>query len=184
MPAPRELDVPKTLPRQGVRDAIVRALREAVRLATAAMEEPSAVVTLVEGVFAWHSEQDRRDYLLHAVGTGHSEFHPQYTAVGATPKQLALFALSRSEHLEFGTLGLEAAKMVAFNVTDDVIRASASGVALPVQMAVVTPNGLSMLQPDELRGLEDTVAAWREHQREFLGRSAEAPAKRDTGLRP
>ena len=180
----RELDVPNGLPRQAVRDAIVRALREAVRRATASMDEPSAVVTSVEGVFGWYSEQDRRDYLLHAVGTGHAEFHPDYTAVGATPKQLALFALSRSEYLEFGTLPLEAAKMVAFNATDDVIRASASGLALPVQMAVVTRAGLSVLKPDELRGLEDTVAAFREHQRDFLIRSEQPAAKRDTGLRP
>ena len=137
-------------------------------------------------MFGWYSEHDRRDYLLQAVSSGHAELHPQYTAVGGiTPKQLALFAFSRSEHLEYGTLPLEAAKMVAFNVADDVIRASASGVALPVQMAVVTAAGSSVLKPKELRGLEDTVAAFREHQQEFLGRSEAKPrAKRDTGLRP
>lgn len=182
----RELDVPNGLRREALREAIVRALRQAVRRATASMDEPSAVVTSVEGVFGWYSEHDRRDYLLQAVGSGHAELHPQYTAVGGiTPKQLALFAFSRSEHLEYGTLPLEAAKMVAFNVADDVIRASASGVALPVQMAVVTAAGSSVLKPKELRGLEDTVAAFREHQQEFLGRSEAKPrAKRDTGLRP
>jgi hypothetical protein len=84
----RDLDVPKGLPRQDVRSAIVRALREAVRRATAAMEDPSAVATYVDGVFGWYSVNDRRDYLLHAAGTGHAESHPDYTAVGATPKEL------------------------------------------------------------------------------------------------
>ncbi len=150
------------------------------------MDEPSAVAASADGVFAWYSEDDRRDYLLNVVGSGHAELHPRHTAVGGTmPRQLALLALSRSEHLEYMTLPLEAAKMVAFNVADDVMRASASGVALPVQIAVVTAAWSNVLKPRDLRGLEDTVAAFREHQREFLGRPETKPrGKRDTGLRP
>jgi hypothetical protein len=149
------------------------------------MDDPSPAAMSAEGVFAWYCEEDRRDYLIHAVSSGHAEFDPQYTAVGGrAPRELAQFALSRSEHLELKTLPLEAAKMLAFNVADDVIRASASGVALPVQMAVVSSGGAKVIKDDELRALEDTVAAFREHQREFLVRPKRARPRRDTGLRP
>jgi hypothetical protein len=149
------------------------------------VKEPSPAATTVAGLFAWYSETDGRDFLLRAHGDGQRELHAKYTAIGAEPRRLALFALNSSEHLEYATLPLEAAKMVAFNIADQVIRDSSSGVGLPVQIAEVTRDGIGIVQADELRALEDTVAAFRERQRDFLVRRDDASGpSRDTGLRP
>lgn len=51
----RELDAPAGLPRYPTRDAIVRALREAVRRATDSMDSPSPAASSVDGLFAWYS---------------------------------------------------------------------------------------------------------------------------------
>ncbi len=174
----RELDLPAGLPRQPTRDAIVKALRDAVRQATASMDDPPAAASLVDGLFAWYSKQDQREYLLRALGTGYAEFAPRHTAVGG-PRDLARFAFSSSEHLDYATLPLEAGKMVALNIAENAIRASSSGVALPVQLGVVAATGLSIVDDAELRALEDTVAAFRENQRNFLIRT-----DRDEGAQP
>lgn len=180
----RDLDLPSGLPRQPTKEALVAALREAARRATQAVEDPTEGATRADGVFAWYSKEDRHHYALRVLSTGHGEFARRYTAIGG-PRQLAQFALSRSEYLEYATLPLEAAKMLAFNAADDVIRASSAGVGPPVQIAVVTPTETSIIQPQELRGLEDTLAAFREHQRDFLIRPDEKRGtKQDTGIRP
>ena len=181
----RDLSLPRNPEWREARAALARALPEASRRATAAMKDPDPVAMSAEGLFAWYSETDGRDFLLKVFSSGHAEFEPQYGAVAAPgPRQLAEFALSRSEHLELQTLPLEAAKMLAFNVADDVIRATASGVSLPLQIASVTRDGAAVAGKDELRGLEDTVAAFREHQGDFLRRDRRRAARRDTGLRP
>jgi 20S proteasome alpha/beta subunit len=180
----QDFDLPGNLPRQRTKEAVVTALREATRRATQAIEDPTEAATTAAGLFAWYSKADRHHYLLRALGNGHGEFALRYTAIGG-PGQLARFALSRSEHLGYATLPLEAAKMIAFNVADDVIRASSAGVGPPVQMAVVTATGASVVQASDLRGLEDTVATFRELQRDFLGLpDTTHPPKRDTGIRP
>lgn len=97
---------------------------------------------------------------------------------------VALFALSQSEFLEYETLPLEASKMMLVNIADAVIRSTASGVGPPVQVAVVTSSQATTLDPVELRGLEDSVAAFREHQRNFLVDAEPPGTGMDTGLRP
>lgn len=75
--------------------------------------------------------------------------------------------------------------MVALDIAENVIRAASSGVALPVQLGVVAAAGLSIIDDAELRALEDTVAAFRENQRNFLVRTEpDESAAPDTGLRP
>jgi 20S proteasome alpha/beta subunit len=182
----RELDVPASLPRYPTRDAIAKALPEAVRRATQRVEDPTAMSTMVEGMFAWHSAHDGRDFLLKALGDGQAVFEPRYTAIGSpSPRNLARFSLGCLEHLDFATLPLEAGKMVALSVAEDTIRATPYGVGLPVQMAVVAAAGYSVIDETELRGLEDTLAAFRENQRNFLVRPGpEEGAGPDTGLRP
>jgi proteasome beta subunit len=179
----RDLARPAHPSRDAGREAIVHALVAARERATASLENPTPASSDFQGLFAWYSEREGRTFLLRALSTGYAEFARRYAAVGG-PSGFARFALSTSEYLEFETLSLEAAKMVAFNVADDVIRASASGVSPPVQLAVVHAGGEAVVAELERRGLEDTVAAFREHQRDFLVRGEEALAERDTGLRP
>jgi 20S proteasome alpha/beta subunit len=169
--------------RQEARDAIVEAVVAARTRATSAIEAPSPAAEAVDGVFAWYSAADERTYLLRVLWSGHAEFARQYTAVGG-PSQLAQFALSRSEHLVYATLPVEAAKMIVFNAADDVIRAAASGVAPPVQIAVVTASEATVMSTVEVRALEDTLAAFREHQAAFLVREEPPGPPGDTGVRP
>jgi 20S proteasome alpha/beta subunit len=178
-----DLPVARNPGRLEARDATVRALRDARTAATKGTDEPTEVALGVDGLFGWFSAQDRRSYLLRVHGAGNAEFARSYTAVGSVG-EMARFALSRMEFLGYNDLPLEAAKMVAFGVADDVIRAAASGVGAPVQLAVANVTGSSVLGRVDLRAVEDTVAAFRDYQREYLVRDQQIKAEPDTGVRP
>src|SRR4051794_6436660 len=117
-----------------MREAIVRGVSQTRSRVAAESDNPESIA--VEGVFAWHSERDG-PHLLRVPWGGPAEFHPQFTAIGS-PRTIALFALNRLSHMGYGTIPLEAAKMLALNVADEVIASESAGVALPVQMAIVT----------------------------------------------
>jgi hypothetical protein len=136
----------------------------------------------IEALFAWHY-RDGTHLLRVPWGGGPAEFATQFTAIGG-PRGRALFALSRASYMEYATVPLEGAKMLALNAADDVIRAESAGVGLPVQMAVAGPAGAALLSAGDVRALEDTVAAFREYQRDYLVRQEDAAPKRDTGVRP
>lgn len=180
------LDVEACPPREVGRDAIVAALKHAIQTTAAQLDDPSPAATAAGGVFAWFSRSERRTYLLRVQNSGASEFRPNYTAVGAaTPQSLAHFALSRSEHLEYSSLPLGAAEMVAFSAADDVIRGSAAGfVGGGVQIAVVSHEDSRIRSKLEVRALEDTLGAFRTHQRDYLVRDDESGPVSDTGVRP
>lgn len=177
------LPLPEQPGRREVRDAIVEAVGAARASVTAALDDPSPTASAIEGLFGWYNDQDQRTYLLRVPRAGPSEFHPHYTAVGG-PRDLARFALSRSEHLEYETLPLGAVKMVAYEVASDVIRASTASVGGPVQIASVTRLGAKLARGIELRGIADTVAAFHERQRDYIARDEPAAAETDTGVRP
>lgn len=179
------LDLTPQPSRMEARDAIAGALVAAARQATAAMAEPSPAARTIHGIFAWHSRAEGETFLLRVLESGFAEPAGKYTAVG-TPdaKALGQFALSQSEHLGYASLGLDAARMVAFNVVDDVIRASARSVGHPVQLAEVTAARHEVLSTAETQGVADTLAAFREHQRDFLARDEIATDEGDTGIRP
>lgn len=149
-----ELDLPLRPSRKQGRDAVATALRTAVRQATAAIEQPTRTARTVHGIFAWHSDAEGETFLLRVLENGAAEPAQKYSAVG-TPGavELARFALSQSEHLGYGALRLEAATMVAFKVADDVIRASATNVGHPVQLATVTPTRHEVMAPADVQGV-------------------------------
>jgi 20S proteasome alpha/beta subunit len=140
--------------RKEARDAIASAVRTAVRQVTATVDQPSLAARTVHGIFAWHSRGERESFLLRVLENGYL------------------------------TLRLTAAKMLAFKVADDVIRASARSVGHPVQLAIVTEAQHHVLSAKESQAAGDTLAAFREHQREFLAREETPPPERDTGIRP
>jgi hypothetical protein len=169
--------------REAGREAVIHAVTEAIQAATGQMIGPLPAALQVEGIFAWYSATERRTFLTRVLGNGYCEFHPSYVAIGG-PHVLARFALSRTAFLEYGTLPLEAAKMVIFDAADETIRAASTGVGLPVQMAVSTAEKSELLSAMDVRGQEDTVAAFREYQRDYLVRDEERASEQDTGLRP
>lgn len=166
---------------QEARAAITGAVTSALRAADPAAS--TAPRLELGALFAWYSADEQRTFLLRVLGDGYAEFDGQYAAIGG-PSRIAQFALRETEHLEYAALPLEPAQMIATKIIDDVIRASSSGVAHPVQVATVTANHAAILAPIDVRGLEDSVAAFRERQREFLVGEEPRDTGRDTGLRP
>ncbi|MEA2139342.1 MAG: hypothetical protein QOG56_2492 [Solirubrobacteraceae bacterium] len=183
--AMRSLSVRECPTREEGRDAVQAALTEAIRVTTSRMNDPSPAATAAGGVFAWYSAPEQRTFLLRVQHSGHAEFRPNFTMVGpALPQMLAHFALSRSEYLDYGSLPLQTAEMVAFGAADDVIREVASGLDRPVQVAVVREAGAHVRSSLEVRALEDTLGAFRAHQRDYLVRDEDSPSGPDTGVRP
>lgn len=155
------------LPVNPSREEAKAAIREAmmtVRANLAAGEEEPAPF---EALFAWYDAKDGRHYLLRCWGNGRVEFEPRYSSIGGVAA-FGRFAFSRHEFLELDSLPIEVTKMVAHMVAEDVVRASAAGVDLPIQLAVVNEGEAQILRPAEVQAIGDTVGAFREAQRELL----------------
>lgn len=139
------------------------------------------------GLFTWYSRDERRHHLLRAMSDGVVELQEQgYGAVGSSEElaRFAFFGFSSSGFLEYETLPLEAAKMLAHTVTDDAITASARGVHGPVQLAVVTGSDAHILEESALKPVQDTAAAFKMHQADFLKRAEGQPDNVTSGLVP
>lgn len=136
---------------------------------------------LFKGLFAWHAADDGKHYLLQARSDGAVELQEQgYSAVGSSSSselaRFAFFGFSSSGFLEYDTLPLEAAKMLVHTITDDAVNASAQGVDRPIQMAVATATEAGVLEEADLKPVQDTAAAFKMHQADFLKRT-EKPAE-------
>jgi hypothetical protein len=163
------------------RDSGRQAIRDAIRAAAEDLEEADGRLAggHFRGLFAWYSKDERKHHLLLARSDGTLEFIGQaYSAVGSSEDlaQFAFFRFSSSGFLEYETLPAEAAKMLVHTVTDDAINVSAQGVDGPVQLAVVTAAGAGVLEAADLKPVQDTAAAFKMHQADFLKR-AETPAE-------
>lgn len=154
--------------RNGIKQAMIEA-SEDLRVP----DSDDAAIDQFEGLFAWHSASEKRSYLLRARSDGVLEFERQYGAVGSSRRlaEFGFFALNRSEYLDYASLPLETAMMLAHMAADDAIRASAQGVDGPTQLAVVTASEAAILEEDELRPIRDTASAFRMHQADFLVRT-------------
>ena len=134
-----------------------------------------------QGLFAWYSKDESRYHLLQARSDGTVEFKEEgYGAVGSSWDfaQFAFFGFGSAGFLEYETLPSEATKMLVHTITDDAINASAQGVDGPVQLAVVTATGAGVLLAAELKPVQDTAAAFKMHQADFLKRAESAPRLR------
>jgi hypothetical protein len=159
-----------TADREQVRTEIKRAM-----LATAQQVDPEAGKgeAWFEGLFGWHSRREGRGFLLRARPDGHTEFEPNYAAVGSSRQlgEFGFFGFSRAEFLDYRTLPLETSKMLTMMVAEDAVKASAQGVSLPIQLAVASTDATSALGAEELEAVTDTVTAYRMHQLDFLKRT-------------
>lgn len=173
------------------RDAGRQAVREAMLTAAREMMGPDGHIAggPFKGLFAWYSREESKHHLLWARSDGTVELKDQgYGAVGSPSSedlaQFAFFGFSSSGFLDYETLPLEAAKMLVHTVTDDAIAASAQGVDGPVQLAVVTANGARVLDAADLKPVQDTAAAFKMHQADFLKRTERQPVEGASGLVP
>lgn len=166
--------------------------RDGVRLTMAAavedLKDPNGNPTIGRfgGLFAWHADDDDRNYLLKAYNDGSVEFMQEYGSVGSSSElaRFAFFGFNSSGFLDYETLPLEAAKMLAYKVTDDAVLASAGPVDGPIQLAVATASESLVLEEKDLQPVRDTAATFRMHQADFLKRTEEPPEQGVSGLLP
>jgi 20S proteasome alpha/beta subunit len=149
------------------REVMKSAIRTAMLSTTAKLTSGTGRPRLFEGLFAWYDATDDRHYLLWARQDGHVEFERPFGAIGSGAV-LGRFGFARSEFLEFGALSLELTKMVTHMVAEEAVKASPKGVALPIQIATAFHGETHVLRPGEVSAIEDTVAFFRESQRELL----------------
>jgi len=171
------------------RDAGRQAVRDVMAAAVEDMKDTngSLVGGPFAGLFAWHADDDGRNYLLKAQSAGTVEFMQEYGSVGSSAElaRFAFFGFNSSGFLEYETLPLEAAKMLAHKVTDDAVLASAGPVDGPIQLAVATGAESVVLEDKDLQPVRDTASAFRMHQADFLIRVEEpAGEAKVTGLLP
>jgi 20S proteasome alpha/beta subunit len=166
--------------REEAKAAIQDALLTTAGKLTVGSEQPPSF----EALFAWYDATDERHYLLHGLRDGRVEFEHRYGSIGVA-SSLGRFGFARSEFLELETLPLELTKMMAHMVAEDVVRASAKGVDLPIQLAVVSHGETHVLRGAEAEAVSDAVGAFREAQRELLV-TAEPPREGAPrkGIRP
>lgn len=173
------------------RDSGRKGAREVMLAAAKDMNGPDGRLAggLFKGLFAWYSKEEGRHHLLQARSDGTVELQAQrYSAIGSpSSKELAQFAFFRfgsSDFLEYATLPLEAAKMLVHMVTDDAVKASAQGVDGPIQLAVVSAAGARVLDAGDLKPVQDTAAAFKMHQADFLKRTVGRTGEVASGLVP
>ncbi|HVW46248.1 MAG TPA: hypothetical protein VHA76_04280 [Solirubrobacterales bacterium] len=166
------------------REVTKSTIREAMLATAGDLRTGTGQAPRFEGLFAWYDAASGRHYLLWARQDGHVEFERPFGAIGSG-SVLGRFGFARSEFLEFGTLSLELTKMVTHMVAEEAVKASPKGVDLPIQIATASHGETHVLRRSEVSAIEDTVAFFRESQRELLLTSDAPPAEGGIGgLRP
>lgn len=100
-------------------------------------------------------------------------------------------AMASVVHYDLRNRNLAEAQVIAWRALDGCIEAAAWGIGKPILICSVTPNGVQLLNPDELKSVEDSVNAWKAAELEALGAlglggvaaGEDEPAK-DEGLEP
>lgn len=164
------------------RDAGRQAIQEVMLSAADDMKRPdgSLIGGDFGGLFGWYAEEEEAHYLLRATSNGVVELQEQgYGAVGSRSSaelaRYAFFGFGSSAFFEYETLPLETAKMLVHTITDDAVNASAGGVDGPIQLAVASPAECAVLEDKDLQPVQDTAAAFKMHQADFLKRKEEPP---------
>jgi 20S proteasome alpha/beta subunit len=114
-------------------------------------------------------------WLLEVGSGGGHEFHERFAATGSVGP-FAHLALVSVRHYDIVNQSVEAAQAVAFRAIENACAASASGVNLPVQMAVVTGEGAHVVDDRELTTIEDLVNILKEREVDMLGELAPVAA--------
>ncbi len=104
---------------------------------------------------------------------GPSQFHDPFAATGSG-HALAHAALMSVAHFDVGQQSLEGAKAIAYRAIESTCTSSAYGVGMPVQIAVVTENGIEEFSDGEEghTELKELVDLWKAKEVETLGELA------------
>jgi 20S proteasome alpha/beta subunit len=105
--------------------------------------------------------------------TGAAQFHSVFAATGSG-HPVAHAALMNVAHFDVATQSLEATKAIAYRAIETTCASSAWAVGLPVQVAIVTPEGVQGLTEGALEHteLKELVDLWKAKEVETLGELA------------
>jgi 20S proteasome alpha/beta subunit len=119
-------------------------------------------------LFCWCDADGPRILSVPRTGGDH-QFHSSHAAIGSGDI-FAELAVRSLLHIGSPELTVEQAKMVAYKAVADAIEVAAVYLGPPIQMYVVTPDGVHEVPEDEIEGgLADAVGLWGARQREVLG---------------
>jgi hypothetical protein len=111
------------------------------------------------------------------------QFHdnPPFASAGSG-HAFAHLAVSSVLHFDVANQDLERAKAIAYRAIENVCLASAFGVGLPVQLGVVTDEGIKQLDDTELDELKELVNLWKAQEVETLGKLAPGGGAEGAGV--
>jgi hypothetical protein len=115
-----------------------------------------------DGQMNWHTTHN-----FHAIGSG-----GEFASVAHALMQ---------HYLSEGPLSLSIGMQLAYRTIETACEVSASGVGLPVQIAVVDDRGPRLLGSEEIDELKTLVDGWKQLERETLLRETQRPASGEIG---
>lgn len=92
-----------------------------------------------------------------------------FTAVGSGA-QLAVHAYRGWRHYKLNDLGAQQAEILAYRIVVSVTDTAAYGVGGDVSLAVITKSGAHLLSKDEVKAVNDAMAAWLQEEVELVAR--------------
>jgi proteasome beta subunit len=120
------------------------------------------------GIFCGWSKEG--PWIFEIDPSGPSQFHDPIASTGSG-HALAHTALVSVAHFDVGKQPLEGVKAIAYRAIESTCASSAYGVGMPVQMAVVTKDGVELLDDgmEKHTELKDFVDLWKSKEVESLG---------------
>lgn len=150
---------------RGVLSAVQRALQRA------AVQEvnqgvPGAQLPTVSPLFAGFT--DGRPWILEVAAGGEDTLYDDYYAVGSGGP-FAQAAMVSVAHHDVRNRNLDEALAIVWRAIDGCIQTSAFGLGHPISLCTVTSEGVRLLSREHVRGVEDSVNAWKAAERDALG---------------
>lgn len=159
----------KKLPRQTLATEIHRLVNPIQKAAqTSFVEAPGTEMDVWGGLFCGLASDG--PYLMEIDLNGGWQFHdqPPFASTGSG-HAFAHLAISSVIHHDVVNQPLVIAQLLAYRTIENVCLASAFGVHLPVQMAVLTRDGITMSSKEVIEELNETVNLWKIQEKETLG---------------
>jgi proteasome beta subunit len=145
-------------------------------------------IPTVAPLFAGYT--DGRPWILEVTAGGEDTLYDDFYAVGSggTFAKQAMMAVA---HYDLHSRSLAEAQVIVWRAIDGCIATSAFGIGHPIHLCSVTPEGVTMISNDDLRGVEESVNLWKSEELEALGRlglgrvaQAEESYEEEVGIEP
>jgi len=165
----RDLD-PATLeqPIEDLRDTLASKQRALQRAAVDEVNAgvPSTGLVTVAPLFAGFT--GGQPWILEVTAGGEDTVYDDYYAVGSGGP-FAQAAMVSVAHHDVRNRNLDEAKAIALRAIDGCIQTSAFGLGHPISICTVTAEGVQVLSQADIRGVEDSVNAWKAAEKDALG---------------